>query len=779
MAFLNNLTIGKKITLLTAVGLLLGVGVFATLGMRAVNQATNTMLEDRLTTARLVAGYVDEALSRALVELQITASTVGNQGTPDNFDLPVRNLHTTYDRSLIDVYGMYLLDAKGRLLWTGSDSSAMDGFDFSSYPTVMRTVDSGDSAVSGLVSAPVTSMPIVLLCASTDSGPSKKVLVAAVDVTQSGIGGFVQPLRLGKTGYVEIVDSSGLVVARTEPGPRLSPFEKSDHSGRFAALIAAGEPARGVCHTCHTAEQKIEKEDVLAFVPLSMAKWGVVIRQSENEALAPAAGLRQSLMLSGIGLVTVALAFVVVTTRDVGSRITTLTGASRRIADGDLKSPVARLGRDEVGVLANTLDEMRVKLDSSYSELERKTQELSSLLSVSEILTSTHDLSSLLNVVLAKAVEVIPGADGGALLLRTDGNGGLSVYTAGKPKKTAAWTDILASILGLPSDLSGFGSGGNGSLRPASKTTGAKNVETPARSHMMANVSHRDRVIGCIAMMNLSDPSAFTDSDRRLLQGIADYTAIAIERAQLAKQAEDSRAVYEADRLRSQFISSVSHELRSPLTLIKGYSTSLLRDDVDWKDTEKREFLQVIDEKTDVLRDLIDKILQSAKLEAGALKLEREPVLMPQLARRLIQDRELKVKRQHFELDFTSSFPVVEADVRCMEQVMRNLLQNAVKYSPEGSEVVISGHEDAGSIIVSVQDSGIGIPADDQARVFERFYRVDSPAVHSTGGSGLGLSIVKGHVEAHGGRVWVESTPGKGSKFYFSLPIEQDDSRQY
>ena len=322
VAFLNNLTIGKKITLLTAAGLLLGVAVFATLGLRAVNQATNAMLEDRLTTARLVAGYVDESLSKALVELQTTARTVGSEGTPDNFDLPLRNLRATYYRSLINTYGIYLLDAEGKLLRTGSDSPTAGDFDFSSYPAVIQAVNTGDSTVSGLVSAPGTSVPIVLLSASTDSGPDKKVLVAAVDVTQSGISGFVQPIRLGKTGYVEIVDQNGMVVVRTEPGPTLSPFEKSDHGGRFAALIAAGEPARGVCHTCHETQQKIEKEDVLAFVPLSTASWGVVIRQSEKEALAPAAGLRESLMLSGIGLVTVALAFVVVTTRDVGSRIT-------------------------------------------------------------------------------------------------------------------------------------------------------------------------------------------------------------------------------------------------------------------------------------------------------------------------------------------------------------------------------------------------------------------------------------------------------------------------
>ena len=778
MAFLNNLTIGKKITILTAVGLLLGIGVFATLGMRAVNQATNTMLEDRLMTARLVAGYVDEALSRALVELQTTARTVGGDGEPSNFDLPVRNLQTIYYRSLIDIYGIYLLDQNGELLWSGPGSPAADGFDFVSYPSISRAVGTGDSTVSGLMSAPVSSLPVIFLCASTDSGPNKKTLVAAIDVTQSGITGFVQPLKLGKTGYVEIVDQTGLVVARTEPGPKLSPFEQSDHSGRFATLIAAAEPARGVCHTCHETEQKIAREDVLAFVPLATASWGVVIRQSEKEALAPASVLRQSLMFSGIGLFTVALAFVIVTTRDVGSRITTLTAASRRIAEGDLKSRVASLGHDEVGLLANTLDDMRVKLDSSYSELEQKTRELSSLLSVSEILTSVQDLSSLLNAVLAKAVEVIPGADGGALILESVDNGsGLSVYTAGKPNKFAASTELLVGISGFPADKAAS-DGGRSTSRLPSGRADASSASRP-KSHILADVSHHDRSIGRIVMVNASDPAAFGESDRRLLQGIADYTAVAIERAQLAKQAEDSRAVYEADRLRSQFISSVSHELRSPLTLIKGYSTSLLRSDVDWQDSEKREFLQVIDQKTDVLRDLIDKILQSAKLEAGALRLEKEPVLIPQLVRKLIQDTELRIRNHQFRLEFSPSFPVVEADVRCMEQVLRNLLQNAVKYSPEGSEILISGQATADDIIVSVRDQGIGISPEDQEKVFERFYRVDSPAVHSTGGSGLGLSIAKGHVEAHGGTVWLESRLGKGSRFYFSLPIEHDYSRQY
>jgi signal transduction histidine kinase/HAMP domain-containing protein len=779
LAFLNDLTIGKKITLLTALGLLICVGLFSALGMRAVNQATDTMLEERLTTARLVAGYVDEALSRAIVELQNTVQVVGRAGTLDSYSLPVSGLQATYARSQIDVYGFYIYDGQGRLEWTGPDSPTVEGADMSNYPSVKAAMGGVGSSVSGLVSAPITNVPIVLLAASTGDRPDKRVMVVAIDVTRSGIGGFVRPVKIGTTGYVEIVDQNGLVVTRTDPGPKLSFLEKSDHSGRFATLIAAGEPARGVCHTCHQSEQRIARADVLAFAPLSIARWGVVIRQSEAEALAPASGLRQSLILSGGLLVTVALVFVIVTTRDVGTRITTLTTASRRIAEGDLKSPVARLGHDEVGVLANTLDDMRIKLDSSYGELEQKTRELSSLLSVSEILTTTSDLAGLLNAVLAKAVEVVPGADGGVLLLQRGNEPGLAVYGAGKPHKIVPPAEILAATAGISVRLDYGGVGGNGGGLQLWEASTADKADSKVKSHIVAEVSHQGRNIGYIIMANMSDHGAFTESDRKLLHGIADYTAIAIERAQLTKQAEEARAIYEADRLRSHFISSVSHELRSPLTLIKGYSTSLLRQEVSWTASEQREFLQVIDEKTDVLRDLIDKLLQSAKLEAGALRLEKEPVLIPQLARRLMQDMELKTKRHSFKLEFASSFPVVEADVRCMEQVLRNLLQNAVKYSPEGSEITVGGEAACGSLVVHVSDRGIGIPTEDLGRVFERFYRGDSPAVHSTPGSGLGLSITKGHVEAHGGKIWVESTPGRGSRFSFSLPVEIDDNRQY
>ena len=783
MAFLTDLTLWKKITLLTTIGLLLGVGVFSSLGMRAVNQATETMLQDRLTTARLVADYVDEALGRALAELKNTAQMIESDGAKDNLKPPIEALEDTYSRLSIYTHGIYLLNEEGQVIWSKLETSRLASIDISAYPSISHAITTGEANVSGLISAPVTDVPVVFLVSPTkmEQQGSKGALVVAIDLTQSSISGFVRPIRLGETGYAEIVDQNGVVVARTEPGPELAPFEKSDHSGRFAALISAGQPTRGVCHTCHEAEQKVERRDVLAFAPLSEARWGVVIRQSEEEALAPARELRQSLLFFGVGLVTVALLFVVITTRDVGTRIRMLTAASQRIAEGDLSSTVTTSGKDEVGILAQTFDKMRTKLKASYGELEQSTKELSALLSVSQILTSTLDLSSLLDAVVAKAVEIVSDADCGALLLENVDRGGLVVQSAvGLDKGSRSKFVFVPDGEPASSSISGLVDDGRKDIGKKVVTAFLQSdaFRSKAQSSISADVFYRNRHIGSLIMVSFRDTEAFSEADRRLLQTIADYIAIAIEKAQLAKEAGEARALHEADRLRSQFISSVSHELRTPLTLIKGYSTSLLRHDVSWDDETQREFLQIVDEKTDELRDLIDKLLQSAKLEAGALKLEKEPVLIPRLTKKVVEEIASRAKKHKFTLKFAPSFPVVEADVRCMEQALRNLVENAVKYSPEGGRVAITGEVKDGKIVVTVSDEGIGIPPEHQDRVFERFYRVDSLLVRSTAGSGLGLSIVKGHVEAHGGEVWLESTVGKGSKFHFSLPLNQPEGSE-
>ncbi len=779
MKVLTNLSLWTKITLLTSFGLALGVGVFSTLGMRAVNEATDAMLQDRLTTASLIADYVDESLARATNELQRTAQLLELRQDSNSFDSSIAGLEDAYARLSIHTYGIYLLDHNGQIIYSDPPMPNSIGLNLFGDPEIRDAVQNGGTTISRMVSAPTSSTPVIFLTRSLAFSPSSQTgaLTVAIDLAQSNIGFFIRPLKLGQTGYVEIVDQAGVVISRTEPGPKLQPFEKSDHSGRFVELINAGKPTRGVCHTCHEPSQQVERKDVLAFVPLANTHWGVVVRQSEDEAMAPANKLNQNLIFYGIGLMFIALMFVGITTRDLGSRIKMLTVASRRIASGDLASPVTTLGKDEVGILAQTFDDMRSKLSTSYGNLEQKTRELTSLLSVSEILTSRLDLPDLLQAVVTKAVEVISVADGGLLILEKEGQSDLEVQCAiGLDKESVAKS---LPTLGVTSNDPISETQRNGSKdriqAAVSSLVNTEYLRSKIRSYVSAEIIQKNHYTGSLILVNFRDADVFSASDKRIVQAIADYISIAIERAQLAREADEIRALHEADRLRSQFISSVSHELRTPLTVIKGYATSLLRQNVNWDKETQIEFLKSIDEKTDELRDLIDKILQSAKLEAGALKIEKEPVLLPKISQKVVDENVRWAKNHKFILRFPPSFPVIEADARCIEQVVRNLAENAVKYSPDGGDIVLSGDVKDDEIIFSISDQGVGIPVQYQDKIFERFFRVDSRLTRTTTGSGLGLSICKGHIKAHGGRIWFESTPGKGTTFYFSLPINQRD----
>jgi signal transduction histidine kinase len=198
----------------------------------------------------------------------------------------------------------------------------------------------------------------------------------------------------------------------------------------------------------------------------------------------------------------------------------------------------------------------------------------------------------------------------------------------------------------------------------------------------------------------------------------------------------------------------------------------LLRQDTTWDEETEREFLETIDMKADELRDLIDKLLQMARLEAGQPESEREPVLVPHLARKIAQEMASRTKEHEITLEFPKSFPVVEADVRQIEQVLCNLLENAVKYSPTGGRITIAGESKVDHVLITVSDEGVGISKEHQNKVFERFFRANSLQTRGTPGTGLGLAIAKAHVAAHGGNIWVDSAPGMGSKFCFTWPLK-------
>jgi PAS domain S-box-containing protein len=225
----------------------------------------------------------------------------------------------------------------------------------------------------------------------------------------------------------------------------------------------------------------------------------------------------------------------------------------------------------------------------------------------------------------------------------------------------------------------------------------------------------------------------------------------------------------EAEELKSTFISVISHELKTPVALIKGYVGTLRREDASWDRAVVQDSLAVIEEEADRLTELIENLLDATRLQTGSLSLNRADVSLPNTAARMADRFRTQSDRHTIQVDFPANFPVILADEARLEQVFSNLLSNAIKYSPKGGEIRLVGSVRPEQVVVCVSDPGPGIAPGDIPHVFERFYR-SQEASRTTKGAGLGLFLTRAIIEAHGGRIWVDPRPDSGARLCFSLP---------
>lgn len=226
------------------------------------------------------------------------------------------------------------------------------------------------------------------------------------------------------------------------------------------------------------------------------------------------------------------------------------------------------------------------------------------------------------------------------------------------------------------------------------------------------------------------------------------------------------------ERVRQDFVANVSHEFRTPLTAIQGFAETLLAGAID-DPANRRRFVEIIREHSMRLARLTQDLLKLSRIEAGQLKLDFRPVSVSQLIESCVETAQLKaVPRQlALHVNLPDQLPSARGDSNTLQEVLQNLLDNALQYTPAGGKIEVSASCSNGHVVVTIADTGIGIPQAEQARIFERFYRVDAARSREAGGTGLGLSIARHIMEAHGGRLWVESAVGEGSRFHFSIPV--------
>lgn len=238
----------------------------------------------------------------------------------------------------------------------------------------------------------------------------------------------------------------------------------------------------------------------------------------------------------------------------------------------------------------------------------------------------------------------------------------------------------------------------------------------------------------------------------------------------------DIAKLKELDKTKRNLLSTVSHELRSPLATIKGYTSMLVDSHRKLSDSQKREFILAIQKDAERLADLVSNLLDLSRLEAGLVKLEMNLCSIGTVLKRVVAAARIRSPGHRIVLKVAEGLPRVNVDVARIEQVLHNLIDNATKYSVERTEITVTAKKVDNELFISVSDQGVGIPAGELEKVFYPMYRIERKDNKAPEGIGLGLSLCKGLVALHGGRIWVESEVGVGSTFWFTLPVDRSTS---
>lgn len=265
--------------------------------------------------------------------------------------------------------------------------------------------------------------------------------------------------------------------------------------------------------------------------------------------------------------------------------------------------------------------------------------------------------------------------------------------------------------------------------------------------------------------------SPLSQAEERLARTFASQGALALERASLAQAETRAHVLEESDRLKSALLSSVSHELRTPLATIKAAATSLRGGEVGWETSAREDLIAAIDDEADHLNRLVGNLLDMSRIEAGALKPQRQWNLLSEIVAGVLARMKRATEGHQIKISIPDDLPLVPVDYVLMEQVFTNLISNSLKYAPGGSVVQIRAWAEAQAVQVRVSNQGPPVPEEHLDRIFDKFYRVTAAA--RVTGTGLGLSICKGLVEAHGGQIWAENLPD-GFAFNFTLPLSWD-----
>ena len=398
--------------------------------------------------------------------------------------------------------------------------------------------------------------------------------------------------------------------------------------------------------------------------------------------------------------------------------------------------------------------------------LAERVQELQALQMFDKELQTSLHLGRVLDIMLTHAMDALGLAMGVAGVVDEDGIYLLAQH--GMPMETSRYKidpwPLTKGVLGRVART--------GDLAWANDITQEKDYVPKnhrTRSLLVIPVLRESRVIGVLDLES-TDPDYFTSDDVAFVRALASHAAIAIENAQLFEK------VREANEAKSEFMSTASHELKIPMTSIKGFAKLLQMGAGGDLSEQQQNFLNIIANNVDRMAQLVNDLLDVSRIEAGRIRLEIRDVQITDVIHEVVESvqNQIETKQLSLELDLADNLPEMRADYGRMVQIMTNLVSNAYKYTPAGGSITITAKPDNGDvhgIAVTVKDTGYGISEEDQVKLFTTFFRSADERVREEPGTGLGLAITKKMIESHGGELSFESAVGQGSAFTVTMPL--------
>ena len=621
------------------------------------------------------------------------------------------------------------------------------------------------------------------------TGTRRDAGVSVAEVNLKLIWDVISQIKVGARGQAYLVDAQGRLVAH----PDISLVLRNTDLSRLTQVQAARAAGSG----SEATEQIQEAEDIqgrrvlTASAHVAPLGWLVFVELPRAEAYAP---LYATIERSGILLLAaLGFAFVagLVLARKMVGPIQALRAGAARIGSGDLTQRITVKTGDELEALADQFNDMAGRLQESYADLEKKVDlrthelaqsvaELRALSEVSQAVNSTLDLQEVLTTIVGKAVQ-LSDTDAGAIYDYDEANKEFGLRSA-----YGMDDELIAAFKERHIRIGDAGIGQAARQRAPLQIADLQTEPASDILDMVIRAGYRavlivpllgaERIVGALVVRR-KRPGEFSKQTIDLLQTFAAQSVLAIQNARLFHEIEDkSRQLAEASQHKSQFLANMSHELRTPLNAILGY-TELILDDIYGETPAKmRGVLDRVQRNGKHLLGLINDVLDLSKIEAGQLSLSLSDYSLKNVIQTVFSAIEplASEKQLALKIDVAQELPQGRGDERRLAQVLLNLVGNAIKFTDAG-EVSIKGSSVNGSFNVAVRDTGPGISTTDQAKLFQEFQQADNSITKKKGGTGLGLAISKRIIEMHGGRIWVESSPGNGSTFAFTLPVRVEE----